>query len=196
MKKLVILIVLFAIIAIPLNNAQNVPANQEVAFTFSETVSEKDIEILAGPNTGHAVLFRGKTVVVRPIPAWDEGTPYRITIQYADLSRVPDGINFTVAGTPPDTLPDTGPNPTEIKKSEDLQREISPDAYLSNYTPYETNSFSIVSGFKPTPTGHMAFTVTIKNGSSENTIRNEVKAWAATHGITDVQFSSLDILFQ
>ena len=182
--------------SVPLNNATNVPRNQEIVLTFSQSVTDQDIKILVGPDTGQAVLFRGKTVIIRPIPLWEEGTPYRISIQYADLSRIPDGINFTVAGIAPESLPDTGPNPTAIKESEDLQREARPDVYLSNYTPYETDSFSITSEYKTSPTGHFAFIVIVKNNASESTIRNEVAAWAASHGITETQFNSLDISYQ
>ena len=182
--------------SIPADNSTNVPVNQEVSFTFSDVVNEEDVEVLVGPSTGQAVLFRGKTIVIRPIPSWNAGTPYRITIQYKNLSRIPDGINFQTIGTEVETLPDTAPNPTEVKASEDLQRTASPDAYLSNYTPYDTQKFTVTSSFKSTPTGHMAFTVVTKGEVSLEVVKSEVRAWGLLHGLTDTQFKTLDISYQ
>lgn len=182
--------------AVPVNNATNVARNQDVIFTFSEPVTANDLQILVGPNTGHALLFRGKTVVVRPVPLWDEGTPYRVSIQYANPTQIPDGINFTTVGKPVEKLPDTGPNPTAVKESEDIQLETSPDVYLSNYTPFETQKFRITSAYKATPTGHFAFTVVTKGEASLEVIKSEVEAWARGHGLTETQVNSLDISYE
>ena len=180
----------------PLNNSVNVEKTKEIVFTFSRPVTADDFTVLIGPETEHTVVFRGKTVIIKPKTTWSEGTPYRITIQYADLSRVPDGLNFTVVGTSIKTLPNTRPNPTEIQNSEDLQKEARPDVYLSNYAPFETDAFTISSEYRTQPTGHFAFIVQLKEGQSENEVRNAVEAWTISHSLTSEQYNSLDIEFR
>jgi hypothetical protein len=180
----------------PINNTKNVKTNQEIIFTFNNPVNESNITILVSPETKLSVAYRGKTVVIRPETAWAEGISYRISIQYADRSRIPDGINFVVEGTPPATLPDTGPNQEQIKQSEELQRNESPDVFLSNYTPYETDLFTMSSEYASSPVGHFYFTVIKKQGGSENIIRTQVKEWILSLGLTEIQYNNLDVRYK
>ncbi len=181
---------------VPTDGAASIKLTQEIVLTFNEPVTKNDITILVGPKTELFEAFRGKTVILRPRSQWTPGVENRITIQYADLSRIPASFAFTTVGDAPDTLPDTAPDPTQIQQSKDFQRNARPDVYLAGFVPYDADNFTITAEFVNTPTGHFAFTVVSKGNAPRDQLEREVEAWMRGHALTDAQIQTIDISYQ
>lgn len=189
--------------SIPADETTNVSRDQVLTVTFSQPVTTSDFTVSVAPETAHRVTVEGTTALISPQTQWIEGMPYWVMVRYADdPDRLPYGFAFTVAGPTPETLPNTRPEQEVIDAENAYLREHDPDIYLSNYTPYGEESFSIVSYFNEEQDRY-AFIVepNVENRYAEVTpeivakMKADANRWMLSLGLTQQQINSLEIQY-
>lgn len=178
---------------LPENGATNVSPDQQVHIVFSRPLSLNEVYISFGPGVVFKTNVNGDTVTIVPQSPLVAGLTYKLLVKFNKTGQLSNQYQFTVAGDPPATLPDTQP-PGAAQQSEEYNRQNHPDIYLVNKAPIKQASFDLYKGsLKPTPKEHYSFVMTSKAdpASSKSDFFAELKSL----GLSQDQINSLDIIF-
>lgn len=184
---------LFITQVIPENNSTNISSNQQVQIVFNRALSLNEVYISFGPGATFKTVVNNNTIVLIPNSPLTGGLTYKLLVKFNRTGELSKQYQFTVAGTPPTSLPDTQP-PGAAEQSEEFNRQNHPDIFLANKTPVKQNSFDLYKGtLKPTPKEHYSFVMVSKAdpASSKNDFFAELKSL----GLSQDQINSLDIIF-
>lgn len=122
------------------------------------------------------------------------------SVKQSPVQSIINGIPFVGSSTPTVAIGKSGDvvgetrDKTLIQSEQNFQKQNHPDVYLSNMTPYESDSFNIYSDFKTEPSGHFYFLVYL-NKNDVNSARNQFIAWIKKSGLTEAQIQGLDIQY-
>lgn len=174
---------------LPENGATNVLPDQQVHIVFSRPLNLNEVYISFGPGVVFKTTLNGNTVTIVPQSPFVAGLTYKLLVKFNKTGQLSNQYQFTVAGTPPVTLPDTQP-PGAAKQSEEFNRQNHPDIFLANKTPIKQTSFDLYKGMlKPTPKEHYSFVMVSKGDSAQSDLSTTLMSL----GLSQEQLSSLEI---
>lgn len=180
----------------PANNAANVPVNQEaLGFTLGSgsIVKSEDVDFTIDPPVLFSYKAKNTSIEVTLLKLLQPGTTYSYSISINKGS--PYVGWFTTSGPTPQTTPYSGEPAGFFEEEKEHQIQEFPDIYLSNYTPYETDQFTIESKHNATR-GGFDFIVTKKGIIDQKDLQNQVNLWITSQGISQNQISNLTITYQ
>jgi hypothetical protein len=181
----------------PPDQSKDVELNKSIDIKFSRTIFQKDFEFFIDPDTPHTLQIDKDRLIVQPTSgSWVSGTTYRFSINFTSDNQKVRLYSFTTKGEIKEstTLPDTQPSGlVELELQE--QKKDAPDLYVTNHTPYEAKTFTIISDFEAKAPAHMFFKVTSKIDNKE-TVKQDVLIWLQLLDLTEAQIKSLDIRYE
>ena len=173
----------------PLDGQLNVPFNQKITAVFETAVYGDDVEFSSDPPFPFDKTVLNNILTITPRAPLASGTRYTYIFKYTRSAVPSRPYSFTTRG-PIQNIPDTMPE--GAREQEDaFQRENHPDVYLSNFTPYESPSFSLTSEFVEEES-IFRFTMVQKTQSAESDFRN----WLSSLELSEEQISRLKITAQ
>lgn len=178
----------------PKDQTANTPLNQIITITFSRSFRDNEITFFLGLGTPYTTRKEGNKLIISPQTAWETGTPYTYSVNFAEDNEKVRLYRFTTTGPTPEFLPDTQPEGAYEKQEADL-KENHTDYYVNNNTPYETTTFSVVSEFNPNPPDHFFFIVTSK-GADKTQARDDFNIWLQSLDLSNEQIGTLDIQYK
>lgn len=182
---------LFITQVIPEDNSTNIPPDQQIQITFNKALDLNEVYISFGPGVIFKTVPNNNTIVLIPESPLTSGLTYRLLVKFNRTGDLSKQYQFTVAGTPPSTLPDTQP-PGAAKQSEDFNRQNHPDLFLANKTPIKQAGFDFYKGtLKITPQEHYSFVAVGKTDSA----KSDLSTYLTSLGLTQDQISPLDITY-
>ena len=180
----------YKIIAVsPSDEEKNVPQNSFIQITFNLPPGEGNEEFTVAPAFEFTSELNNNQLTVTPLSLLAEGTKYTYIVKFKNQILPSRTYTFTTTGEF-SILPDTQPSGA-AEFEENFQKENHPDVFLSNFTPYSADSFSVSSEFIPVQPGHFRFTVTSLSSSG----RQDFHDWLRSLDFTDSRISALDILY-
>ena len=136
-------------------------------------------------------VVNNNTIVLIPDAPLTDGLTYKLLVKFNRTGELSKQHQFTIAGTPPASLPDTQP-PRAAKQSEEFNRQNHPDIFLANKAPIKRIQFDLYKGaLKSTPQEHYSF-VMVTN--TEQAARNELSTTLIQLGLNQDQINSLEII--
>lgn len=168
----------------PSEKATDVPLSIKPTFSFNTELETLNPQISISPNVPNTFSFTGKTITINPQSSLTPATNYVITVSMGNQNFF---TSFTTTGGSPTLGPDTRPVDI-IDEEQEVLKNSRPDVYLSNSTPFSNTDISVTSSFISAPTGHFLFTV--KGTQAQFT------TWAKSKGLSDLQITSLDVIYQ
>lgn len=182
---------LFIEAADPYNNEDNVPAGGSIIVTFSRMPAKDEFIFEISPAVEYDTRIEGKNLIVIPRSALAPGTNYnyKITFTASDASRSYDFRTLKQNEVLPDTI-----DPEVHDQQEEYELENATDVYVAGLTPFENNSFSVVSDYAYKPAGHYVFYVEAR--TDRENARLAFISWLKSNNLTDTQIGSLDILYR
>ncbi|MBI2596674.1 hypothetical protein HYW41_00775 [Candidatus Daviesbacteria bacterium] len=182
---------LFITQVIPEDNSTNIPSNQQVQIIFNRALILDEVYISFGPGVIFKTAVNNNTIVLIPSPSLTNGLTYKLLVKFNKTEELSKQYQFTVAGTPPASLPDTQP-PGAAKQSEEFNRQNHPDIFLANKTPIRGSLFDLYKGvLKSAPQEHYSFVLVTK--TDQPAARNELSTILIQLGLNQDQINSLDI---
>lgn len=173
----------------PADRATNIGVEEKIIVTFNRKPEADEVSFSISPDVYYFMEIQENKLLAIPQEKYSAGTQYTFAVKYKNPPYTSKTYSFTTIGPTQTTLPDTYPSGArEIE--ENFQRLNHPDVFLSNKTPYKTNTFSVSSRFVSVPIGHYAFTVTAANVEQA---KKEVQSWLKSLELTDTQIQTLDI---
>ena len=180
----------------PSDGQQQVPiSTKSLTLQLQGTPIQKseDVIIRIDPPTQFSYRAKDGRVQITFLENLQEGITYSYSISVNE--GTPYIASFKTAGIGPTAKPGIEP-PGFYEEQMAQQKENNPDIYISNLVPYESATFEIESSFVESPAEHFEFVVTRKGSSSQTQVTSDVKKWMLDQGITEAQFSSLDIVYK
>ena len=149
----------------------------------------KDIDFSVNPLFDYQLQANNNILKVLPENNLAPGTKYTYIVKYKSQTLPSRSYSFLTAGEIKD-LPDTQPEGAAEAEAE-FQRQNHPDVFLSNFTPFESATFSLSSEFIGEENGHFRFTVTSQTSAGKNDFLN----WLKSLNLSDNQIAELDISY-
>lgn len=173
----------------PKDKTQNVSINSPVTIQMSQPIDQKNVFISFTPDTPFTASFSGNIITVTPISQWDKGTTYLFFISFSSFPPTPS-FSFTTEGVI-NNQPVVGDNGYDHAQQQ--LKIVNPDVFLSNYTPYNSDTFSVESAISSSINGHFYFLVTL-HADSQASLRSFYQ-WLSSLNLSQSQIQSLDIRF-
>jgi hypothetical protein len=178
----------------PKDQIINVELNKEITITFTKKFTADELEFFLTPNTPHEIRIEDNKLIVTPATSWDTGTLYTYFFNFKDDPEQVRLYRFTTTGPTPEYAPDTETEGLyEAVMNE--QKMKYPDTYVTNNTPYESNTFSVTADFDPNTPAHNYFVVK-KKIDNEEQVRQDVNVWLQQLDLSTEQIESLDIRYE
>jgi hypothetical protein len=180
------------IIPFPQNGAKNVPVDSAINIKLAKPKSGSNISIAISPQISYKISNTSSLIVIYH-EDFAPGTTYSILVSAANQDKTVnyDTFSFSTKGK--------APKPININESENLAKKSSlfqlanhPDVYLSNNTPYESASFSIIQ--VQDDSGLMRFEV--KSKTNKYRAKNDFISWTHSLGLSDEQLDKLAIIYR
>jgi len=175
---------------LPEDKSTNVPADTKVQIVFSRPLALNEVYTSFGPGIVFKTALDGNIITLNPQSSLVSGLTYKLLVKFNKTEQLSNQYQFTVAGTPPSTLPDTQP-PGAAQQSEEFNRQNHPDIFLADKTPIKQASFDLYQGLlKQTPNEHYSFILVRKNDSA----KNDLTSYLLSLRLKQDQIDSLDVI--
>ena len=173
--------------AVPADKSTNILTNQNIVLTFNRTLLASDISFAIAPTVPFTASVSGNLYIVKPQEPLLMNTTYMYFV--------------TIKGFPSYTYTFSTINDPSITSTPDYANEVEtainqhnyPDMYLSRYTPYDTNDFTVTSDYNDTA-GAFYFTVTYYVPLEQ--AQKEFADWVVSTGLTKEQVTLLHVTYQ
>lgn len=180
---------LFITKLIPEDNSTNISSNQQVQIIFNRILNLNEVYISFGPGVTFKTVLNNNTITLIPESPLTSGLTYKLLVKFNKTGELSKQYQFTIAGTPPEYLPDTQP-PGAAQQSEEFNRQNHPDIFLANKTPIKQTTFDLYKGtLKSTPQEHYSFVLVTK----ADLAKADLSTYLISLGLTQDQINSLDI---
>ncbi len=178
----------------PSQNEKNIPTNLgNIKLSFDQPVSVGDVPLSISPNLQYSITANDNSIIITPQSSLIPGITYSVVLR---LYTIQGGINlytlnFTTTGSTPTPMPTDSFNQ---QQDNNAQRQMAPDVYLSNYTPYTGSDFTISSSYNLS-VHHYQFAVSL-SGNNQTQDKQDFVNWLHSLQFTDSEIQSLDITYQ
>lgn len=177
----------------PSDLSTNISLDSKIVIDFSKEFNLEEIELFISPDLVSKKEIVKNSLIISPLENLKEGTTYTVSVNLKyNLEKV-RLYKFTTQGNKQEALADTR-NEKAIESFKIEERKESPDIYVANNTPYETESFKAVSEYNPVvPSGY--YLIITSKISNQQEVRNSVNVWLQSLLLTADQINSLDIRY-
>lgn len=168
----------------PTDGATNILTNTNIVLTFNQQINKNDISFTIAPNIPFAMRASGTNFVVTPNEPLMSDTTY---VYFVTIKGVPSyTYSFQTIHDPSiTTAPD---NASEIEN--EINKHNYPDEFLAQYTPYDSNTISVISSYSEDLSSYTFF---VKYYNTLDAATKEFNRWGISLGLTQQQLQSLRI---
>lgn len=175
----------------PEDGAINIAVDKTIHVTFSRPIDPSEVTFVISPPFSFKQSVANNVLTINPSEKLSQYTTYTFFISFTSFQPSAN-YTFTTVSPNPSITPIEG---DAVREHSDQNNKIDrPDVFLSNQTPYSTNSFRIEDGFTPYPQDHFFFTVTLNTTTS--TPKQDFINWLRSLTLSDDQIKQLDIRYQ
>ncbi len=164
-----------------------------MSVTLNQSPTPGRLSFFSFPEIQETATISGNQIIITPTSPLEKNIIYSYSITDTQTNEIVKSGEFSTGGI--DAIrPLQGRYANLDTVADNAQKIQHPDIFLSNQTPYASLSFSIISTFTPSPTGHYYFTVSLL--AEKTFAKNAFLSWVKNLGLTDQQISSLDITYK
>lgn len=174
----------------PINQSIQIPVISTITMTFNKAVEESSPTIQIFPSAPFSFSVASAILTITPNSPLSPSTNYTVTTTLEGKSFF---VLFTTAGSAPTPGPNTR-DENQVQKDTNATKELQPDTFLSNLTPYTDVNFSVTSDFSQT-LGQFQFTVVSTSGATVPA-QTAFTEWAKKQGLNDEQIERVSVVYK
>lgn len=171
----------------PTDLATHVNVDNTISITFNRGFSQKDVSVSFAPSFTFQAKVIKNTLFITP------SSPLLSNLSYYGFVTINNLPSYTFSFTTnQDKLQSSSPD-----YANDIQTAINqhdfPDVFLSGFTPYTTDTFTVTSDYSSDTPQHFFFIVTLFGDKVQ--AEQDFITWAIATGLTKEQLATMDIRY-